>query len=96
MHKQDKKFKDQWDKVRTKGRLMYSITHGSVFGFVIFILINLFELKNEPIQNVFFTMQAMEQMITMVLAGIIGYGTLKWWINQNMYNKIIAEEKEDL
>jgi hypothetical protein len=44
MNDQDKKFKDQWDKTRAKGRLMYSFTHGALFGFSIFVLINIFEL----------------------------------------------------
>ncbi len=92
MNDQDKKFKDQWDKTRAKGRLMYSLTHGAVFGFAIFILVNLFELKDESIQNVYFTIEAFEQMATMVLAGIIGYGSIKWWVNQKVYNKIIEKE----
>ena len=36
--------------------------------------------------------EAFEQMATMVLAGIIGYGSVKWWVNQKVYNKIIEKE----
>jgi len=95
MSDQDKKFKDQWDKTLAKGRIIYGLTHGSVFGFAIFILVNMFELKDESVQNVFFTRQAFEQIGTMILAGIIGYSTVKWWINQKVYNKILNKEKSE-
>lgn len=93
MNDQDKKFKDQWEKTLLKGRVLYSLMHGSLFGFAIFILVNLFELKETKITDVYFTTKALEQMATMILAGILGYGTLKWWINQKLYNKIIEKEK---
>lgn len=94
MNDQDKIFKEQWDKTRLKGRLVYGLTHGSLFGFVIFVLINLFKLKDQNFIDVFFTKSAIEQLITMVIAGIIGYATLKWWMNQNIYNKIIDKENK--
>ncbi len=55
MSDQDKKFKDQWDIIIAKGRIFYGLTQGSVFGFAIFILVNMFELKDESVQNVFLT-----------------------------------------
>lgn len=93
MHDQDKKFMQEWEKSREKGRWYYGLTHGTLFGFVIFILVNLFKLKDMSIVDVFFTEKAMIQLLTMVLAGFLGYSTVKWWMNQNIYNKIIYKDK---
>ena len=92
MHDQDKKFKESWEKVQSKGRIQYGLTHGSVFGFVVFILINLISLKDKSLSEVYFSEKALQQMAIMILAGIIGYATLKWWMNQNIYKKIVYKE----
>ena len=93
MNEQDKKFKEQWEKTIANGRIRYSLLHGSTFGFAIFILVNMFSLKEQSFKEIFFTSAAFEQMTFMVLAGILGYGTLKWWVNQKVYNKILDKEK---
>jgi hypothetical protein len=93
MNEQDKIFKEQWEKTIEKGRIRYSLIHGSTFGFAIFILVNLFYLKEQSLKETYFTSDAFEQMTTMVLAGILGYGTLKWWVNQKVYDKILDKEK---
>jgi hypothetical protein len=94
MHDQDKKFKEFWEKTQKKGRWLYGLTHGTFFGFVVFIVINLFSLKSQSIQETFFTTGALIQMITMVFAGFLGYSTLKWWMNQNIYKKILLKENK--
>ena len=53
----------------------------------------MFSLKEQSFKEIFFTSTAFEQMTFMVLAGILGYGTLKWWVNQKVYNKILDKEK---
>ncbi|MBK8626232.1 MAG: hypothetical protein IPN86_11900 [Saprospiraceae bacterium] len=93
MHDQDKKFKEKWEKIQLKGRWLYGLTHGTIFGFAIFIIINLFRLKNESFFEVYLNQFALNQMFTMILAGIFGYATLKWWMNQNIYKKIVYREK---
>jgi hypothetical protein len=94
MHTQDKQFKETWERNLIKGRWHYGLTHGSIFGFVIFVIINLFDLKSQSISETYFTSRALYQMITMVFAGILGYSTIKWWMNQNIYKKIIEKEKQ--
>jgi prolipoprotein diacylglyceryltransferase len=93
MHDQDKKFKTQWEKTQLKGRWIYGLTHGSTFGFVVFILINLLRLKEESFNDIYLSQYAIKQMMTMIIAGILGYATLKWWMNQNIYKKIAFREK---
>ena len=93
MNEQDRKFKELWEKRQLQGRFQYGLVNGSFFGFMVFIIINLFSLKEKSFQDVYLTYDALSQMLTMVLAGIIGYSTLKWWMNQNIYNKIIEREK---
>ncbi|MBK9565330.1 MAG: hypothetical protein WAT22_14745 [Saprospiraceae bacterium] len=95
MNDQDKKFKEIWEKRQVQGRLRYGIVNGSLFGFMVFVIINLFSLKEKTFQDVYFTYPALSQLLTMVLAGIIGYSTLKWWMNQNIYKKIIDREKSN-
>ncbi len=93
MNEQDRKFKELWEKRQLQGRFQYGLVNGSFFGFMVFIIINLFSLKEKSFQDVYLTYDALSQMLTMVLAGIIGYVTLKWWMNQKIYNKIIEREK---
>lgn len=89
MTDQDRKFKEEWEKKRILGRWIYGLKHGSVFGFIVFLLINLYRLKDTSFSDVFFTAKALEQLSTMLLAGIVGYSTVKWWMNENIYKKII-------
>lgn len=93
MHDQDQKFKKTWEKTQLKGRWHYGLTHGSIFGAVVFILLNLIKLKEKNFIDVYFTVPALEQLFTMILAGILGYATIKWWMNQNIYRKIIDKER---
>jgi hypothetical protein len=93
MHEQDQKFKKAWEKTQLKGRWHYGLTHGSIFGAVVFILLNLIKLKENNFIEVYFTVSALEQLLTMILAGILGYATIKWWMNQNIYRKIIDKER---
>ncbi len=93
MNNQDKKFKIVWEKRQQKGRWHYGLVNGSIFGFVVFIIINLFSLKDQALTDVYFTSAALSKMLTMVLAGIVGYSTIKWWMNENIYKKIIEKER---
>jgi hypothetical protein len=93
LNDQDKKFKETWEKRQIKGRWHYGLVNGSIFGFVVFVVINLFKLQDQSLSEVYFTAVALSQMLTMVLAGIIGYSTIKWWMNENIYKKIIDKER---
>ncbi len=95
MTSEDKKFTEYWEKVQAQGRWMYALKHGAVFGLGVFILINIFLLADKSVAEVYFTRKAFEQMLTMVFAGIIGYGTFKYWFNQQLYKKIIAKENAE-
>lgn len=88
----DRQFKERWEKIKEKGRLQYALIHGATFGFLVFLIINLWYLKDKSFQEVFVNQRAMEQMLTMLFAGIVGYGTIKWWMNERIYHKILALE----
>ena len=77
-----------------KGRWHYGLVNGSVFGLAVFVILNLLNLKDLPFTEVYLTASAISQMLTMVTAGIIGYSTIKWWMNKKIYNKIIEKEKQ--
>ena len=94
MHEGDKKFKEQWEKTLNEGRIRYSLIHGSIFGFAVFVILNLWNLKDKSFSEVYFNTKALEQALTMILAGIVGYGTIKWWMNQSIYKKILQREKD--
>ncbi|MFZ1704079.1 MAG: hypothetical protein WAT79_07010 [Saprospiraceae bacterium] len=88
----DQKFKESWEKTRLKGRIQYALINGATFGFVVFLIFNLWYLKDLSFKEVFINYKAIEQMLTMTFAGILGYGTIKWWLNEKMYQKIIDLE----
>lgn len=90
MTDQDRKFKEAWEVRRQMGRWLYGLKHGSLFGLVVFLLINLYKLKDNTFTEVFFSVSALEQLTTMLLAGIVGYSSLKWWMNENIYKKIMG------
>lgn len=93
MHEGDLKFKTDWEKTRNGGRIRYALVHGSTFGIIIFLAINLWSLKDQSFQDVFMSRRALDQAVAMVLAGIVGYGTIKWWMNENIYKKILSREQ---
>jgi hypothetical protein len=93
MNEQDRKFKEIWELRQQKGRWHYGLVHGSVFGFAVFVILNLFKLKDQSLTEVYFSLSGLSQMAQMVGAGIVGYSTLKWWMNQSIYKKIIHREK---
>jgi len=88
----DKKFKQDWENTMKKGRTYYGLVHGGTFGLVIFVLVNLFSLKDQSMMDVFWNFNALRQFLTMVLGGMVGYGTIKWWLNQRIYKKILEKE----
>lgn len=92
MTEQDKKFKEYWEKVKAGGRWKYMFIKGGLFGIGVFIFLNLFHLKDMSFAEIYGTRKAFEQMLTMVFAGILGYGTFKWWINERTYKQIIESE----
>ena len=96
MNDQDKKFKISWENRQQKGKWNYGLVHGSLFGLMVFIIINLLSLKDQKLSDVYLTSAALSQMLTMILAGIVGYSTIKWWMNENNYKKIIEKEKLSL
>jgi prolipoprotein diacylglyceryltransferase len=93
MNDQDRKFKELWEKRKTKGRWKYGLVHGSAFGFLVFVVINLLNLKDQSISEVYFNNVALSQMLTMVLAGILGYSSVKWWMNEKIYKRIADKEE---
>lgn len=92
MTESDKKFKIRWERIKNKGRIRYALFHGATFGFFVFLIFNLWYLKDKSFDEVFIQRRALEQMLTMVLAGIVGFGTIKWWLNEKIYKKIVAHE----
>ncbi|KXK39037.1 MAG: hypothetical protein J5I52_09870 [Saprospiraceae bacterium] len=93
MHDVDKKFVHSWEKTRSKGRWIYGLTAGLPFGVFIFIIVNLLNLKNSSFAGVFLTQRAMVQLIEMLVFSVIGFATVKWWMNENTYKKIIDREQ---
>lgn len=94
MHEQDRRFVERWERYRTNGKWLYGLKFGSVFGFIVFIIINLWSLKDQSFTNVFFTSIALKQLISMVLGGILGYSLIAWTMNEKTYEKIMNREKE--
>ena len=93
MNEGDLKFKNYWEKIKLQGRIRYALINGAIFGFGVFIVLNLFYLKDKSIAEVYFQRDSLDQMVTMVLAGILGYGTIKWWLNERIYKKILKREE---
>ncbi|MBK6362327.1 MAG: hypothetical protein IPL63_08060 [Saprospiraceae bacterium] len=94
MNDSDKRFKERWDSIRNGGRIRYALVHGAGFGFAVFVIINLWYLNDKSFSEVYLNQRAFEQMLTMVFAGILGYGTIKWWMNEKIYRKIENNENK--
>jgi hypothetical protein len=95
MNKQDAVFKEHWEKCIAKGRLNFGLVNGLPFGLGIFIITNLFKLQNYSFSDVYFTADALKQLRIMLSAGVIGYPSVKWWINQSIYLKILKKEEQE-
>ncbi|MCB9310629.1 MAG: hypothetical protein H6567_11280 [Lewinellaceae bacterium] len=88
MHENDQRFKENWDKIREKGRIRYGLENGAFFGFAVFVIVNIWSLTKHSFNEVFLSPAAFTQLLTMLIAGIIGYATIKWWLNERIYKKI--------
>ncbi len=96
MHERDKRFVETWERQRVGGRWIYGLKYGSMFGFMFFVLMNLWYLKDQSFTEVYLSSRAIMQMASMVLGGILGYSLIAWYMNTNMYKKIMDREKGDL
>ena len=95
MHDQDRKFVDRWERQRKGGRWIYGLTNGPVFGFVIFIILNIWNLSDQSFSEIFLSAQAFNQLISMILGGILGFSLIAWGMNERTYEKIMEREKNE-
>lgn len=95
MHEQDKKFVERWEKQRVNGKWIYGLKYGAFFGFMAFLIVNLWYLKDRSFDEVFLNSMALSQLLSMILGGILGYSLLAWNLNQKNYEKIMDREKKD-
>ena len=96
MHEQDQRFVTRWERRRAGGRWMYGLKYGAIFGFIMFIVLNLWYLKDKSFEEVYLSSQAINQMGSMVLGGILGYSLIAWNMNQKTYQKIMDRERGNL
>lgn len=89
MNEADKKFVDNWEKVKSQGKAKYIIKHGVGFGILIFavnLLINYWDKWGQLSNTDFFVQLA----ISIVVGGGI-YGTFSWSLNNFIYRKKIKD-----
>ncbi len=86
------KFIENWEITRKKGRLLYALTEGSIFGFIIALFTffgDLFNLTGETLNMAWFL-----YFMYAIPLGIIGYYLLFWPLNEYYYRKI--KKQQDL
>ena len=90
--KNNQKFLKNWEITRKKGRLLYALTEGSIFGFIIALftfLADLFNLTGETLD-----MNRFLYFMYAVILGIIGYYLLFWPLNEYYYRKIKNQQQD--
>lgn len=93
MHEHDKRFVEKWERQRKDGRWLYGLKYGPLFGSIVFVIINVWQLKDHSFEDVFLSTPALNQYVSMVLGGILGYSLIAWVMNEKTYEKIMDREK---
>ncbi len=77
-------FIDKWTEIRKKGRYHYALKQGAIMAVLVFIVRNLFKLREMSFTEIVESLEIMDFIIVLIGA-IIGYATLMWWIYENQY-----------
>ena len=64
--------------------------------FYVFIIVNIWKSQLNTVLMKFLSPAAFLNCWTMLIAGIIGYATIKWWLNERIYKKIQDKYKKGL
>ncbi len=87
MKEKDKKFVKSWEASRKAGFAKYVISHGLVFGLLLFLATSLYHLLHNSFSEVFLSRQTLYSLLIWLLGGIAGYGPVSWWINEYLYRQ---------
>lgn len=85
MKESDKKFVENWEKIRAQGKAKYIVKHGFGFGILIFavnLVINYWDKWGQLSNTDFFV----QLFISIIIGGGI-YGTISWFLNDYIYRK---------
>ena len=89
MKESDKKFIENWERIKQQGKSKYILKHGVGFGIFIFVvntLISYWGNWGQMNQTDFFVQLA----ISIILGGGI-YGTFSWFLNDYIYRKKVND-----
>jgi small-conductance mechanosensitive channel len=89
MTEADKKFVDNWEKIKSQGKIKYIVKHGVGFGIVIFVvnlLLNYWDKWGQLSNTDFFVQLA----ISIIVGGGI-YGLFSWSLNDFIYRKKLKD-----
>lgn len=89
MNEADKKFVNNWEKIKSQGKSKYIIKHGIGFGILIFVvnlLINYWGKWGQMSNADFFVQLG----ISIVVGGGI-YGFFSWFLNDYIYKKKLRD-----
>jgi len=85
--KSDLRFMKNWLDNRKMGMIKFAATNGVIYGILLFVFTGLFELNENPFQEVYFSKQSIKVFMLWLFFGVFGYGLMMWWLNQYLFNK---------
>ncbi|MCB9345251.1 MAG: hypothetical protein H6576_16300 [Lewinellaceae bacterium] len=79
--------------IRKQGRLKYSLIHGMLFGFMIFLINALIDLFDMSFFEAFLSKRALFSLAFLLVTLVIAHATFFWWNNERMLKKLLKEEE---
>ncbi|MFN3554812.1 MAG: hypothetical protein ACK4VN_02480 [Bacteroidales bacterium] len=95
MNRSDERFVKNWSYTRKMGRFRYALTHGFVFGLILFLFTGLYGLWEKSFSEVFLSLRSGLVFLFWVAGGVVAYGTTFWPINEYLYKKKMSDQQAE-
>ena len=92
MKERDKKFIEKWSKIREKGKFIYMIKSGLLFGLFTVILMQLLKLDEMTFRELFLSKFFVVNLLIHMVIGVFVYGYVMWLFAEKKYRKLTSQE----
>lgn len=79
-----------WEKIRAKGIVKFSLLSGLALGVFPFLIKTLFQLDEVSFSELFLSADFLIGLVAWTIAGVTCFGLMTWYLNEYWYRKALA------